>query len=163
MHRLVLFAKPVNKFLDPEMLHVAEVYGKLYSGDDEEHIMDIAKDDYLSLWQEEEWWMGDEGKKFREEEHWTVDEEKTKETDWIWWIYDKEKYTFSTVGEIPDQFRQRFMPVLYISMVSEWVPISLSDFDNDDHLRNETLYKSLISSPSFRWKHFNESDDDFPF
>ena len=134
MHRIVIFSEPV-------VINGESLYGKLYSGETEANIMATAIADLKRLLIYEQW-AGNQGEEFRSKENWRLTRhEDGTET----WEFDCDGYTnFMGYGLIPDQFIEPcWLPPTCIGIVSRWVPLRMSDCNDQDYLINQTVYAEI--------------------
>lgn len=152
MHRIVIFSEPVVD--NGEVL-----YGKLYSGPSEDVIMTTAAADLKRLLIQEQW-VGNQGEEFRSRENWvlTRHEDGTES-----WEFDCDGYTnFMGYGMIVDQFVEHcWLPPTCLGLVSRWVPLRMSDCNDQDYIINQTIYNEINNAnPNYiGWIVLDEPED----
>ena len=134
MHRVVIFSEAVCS--NGELL-----YGKLYEGDNDADILKYVREDLKRLIIVEHW-EASLGSDFREKENWVlVSNEDGTES----WSFDADKYTNNMgYGLIPDQFVEGcWLPPIFFAVLNRWVPIRMSDCNDQDYIINKAFYDSI--------------------
>jgi len=134
MHRIVIFSTPVVD-------NGQELYGKLYSGETEGVIVDTAAADLKRLLIQEQF-VGQQGEEWRQREGWVLVRHKDGTESWN---IDTDKYTnYLGYGIIVDQFVEHcWLPPTCIGLVSRWVPLRMSDCNDQDYIINQTIYNEI--------------------
>ena len=134
MHRVVIFSEPVC--INGELL-----YGKLYEGDDDADIMKYVREDLRKL-EVVEQWTGQQGDEFREKENWVLVHHSDGTESWS---FDASKYSnYLGFGLIPDQFVEScWLPPIFFAVLNRWVPIRMSDCNDQDYIINKAFYDSI--------------------
>lgn len=157
MHRVVIYINPVTS-------NGRTLYGKLYAGDNESEILTIARADYKTLTIREEW-EGEQGEEFRKREGWTM--VHSTEGSTAWWKFDETKYTYNKgYSPIPDQFVESLSNPFaqHIAILSGWVPLKMSDCNDEDYIVNGAFYDMIANANDLQWTDVDEQEvDDLPF
>lgn len=152
MHRIVIFSEPVVD--NGEVL-----YGKLYSGETEDKLIASAAADLKRLLIQEQF-VGQQGEEWRKQEGWgLVHHDDGTES----WNFDTDKYTnYMGYGIIVDQFVEHcWIPPTCLGLVSRWVPLRMSDCNDQDYLINRTIYDGINNAnPNYiDWIVLDEPED----
>ena len=152
MHRIVIFSEPVVD--NGEIL-----YGKLYLGETEDVIIATAAADLKRLLIQEQF-VGQQGEEWRQQEGWIL----VKNNDGTEsWRFDNDKYTnYMGYGIIVDQFVEHcWIPPKCLGLVSRWVPLRMSDCNDQDYLINRTIYDGInnANANDIDWIVLNEPED----
>jgi hypothetical protein len=138
------------------------LYGKLYSGDSEEEILTTVRADLKRLTVQEQW-EGQQGEEFREKENWILIPHKDGTESWG---FDADKYTnYLGFGMIVDQFVEScWFPPIRFAILNRWVPLRLSDCNNQDYIISKAFYDSINEADpdALRWI-LLYNPDDLPF
>lgn len=153
MHRIVIFSEPV-------VINGESLYGKLYSGETESDIMATATADLKRLLIFEQW-AGNQGEEWRSKENWTLTRHEDGTESWE---FDCDGYTnYMGYGLIPDQFAKYcWLPPTCVGLVSRWVPLRMSDCNDQDYLINRTVYDGINNANpnDIGWTPIDEPEDD---
>ena len=155
MHRVVIFSEPVC--INRELL-----YGKLYESEDEADIVATVRADLKRLTVQEQW-ESQQGNEFREKENWILvrNDDGTES-----WSFDASKYSnYMGYGLIPDQFVEGcWFPPLCFAILNRWVPLRLSDCNNQDYIINKAFYDLVNgANPNDIGWILLDDPDDLPF
>lgn len=145
MHRLVIYSQPLSS---PYQCR----YGKLVGGNTILQITKTAGEEYFHLILQDLWWdeIGDE---WRDAEGWR---EECYDDELVpGWVFDINKYTFEN-KIYPEEFVSYVLENIEIeqeiSVVSSWIPIRFSDFDQCDFIINPSLYESIMKKEVPQWQ-----------
>ncbi len=155
MHRVAIYSDPICN-------NGESLYGKLYEGDDEADIVATVRADLKRLTVQEQW-ESQQGNEFREKENWILvrNDDGTES-----WSFDASKYSnYMGYGLIPDQFVEGcWFPPLCFAILNRWVPLRLSDCNNQDYIISRAFFDSIneANPNDLGWILLDEPDD-LPF